>query len=304
MKFIYKLLALFLICLLPINILASTDNVIDSLHASVPENSTPVESVNVTIEDTTYESVFVGPDANYVQYHPSIAELNEFVSNSRAQGNYSFEQELMQYDDRIPFDTYVVHMNDGSSYTIVTVYNNVPTKKGYGNSQFYADRHYVSIVTPTPMAICKSLHINAINSNWYLKTSVIKDYKIVNSHYGREIIEDDYTDLPEIVPEPEQHIQPIEIDHPITTVPSNDNDNIDVDNSTVVENTTVNTNNEVNITENIENITGNQTNVTTEIGDNSSYNTVVIGNGNIIKNIYVVISDKFSGFIGSFNINV
>ena len=291
MKTIFKLLTLFLICLLPINVVASTDN-------TIPENSTPIESVNVTIEDTAYESVFVGPDANYVQYHPSVSELKEFASNSRAQGNYSFEQELIQYDDRIPFDTYLVHMNDGSSYTIVTVYNNAPTKKGYGNSQFYSDRHYVSVVTPSPMAICKSLHINALNSNWYLKTDVIKDYKIVNSHYGREIIEYDYIDLPEIVPDTKQHI---------TTVPSNinnDNDDIDVDNSTVIENTTVNSINEVNITETIENVTGNQSNVTTEIGDNSSYNTVVTGNGNIIKNIYVVISDKFSGFIGSLNINV
>lgn len=297
MKTIYKLLTLFIICLLPINVLASVDD-------SIPENSTPVESVNVTVEDTSSESVMVGPDANYLQYHPSMSELKEFASNSRAQGNYSFEQELIAWDDRIPFDTYIVYLDDHVQYTITMVYNNVPTKKGYGNSQFYSDMHYVSQVSPSPMAICKPLRINALNSNWYLKTELVKDYKIVNSHYGREIVDDCEIEEPEEPGDSEDN--PIEIvpeviiDEP---VPS-DNDEIDVDNSTVVENVSVNTSNEVNITEVIDNVTGNQTNVSNDIGNNSLGNTQVIGNGNIIKNIYIIISDKFQGFIGSLNINV
>lgn len=231
----------------------------------------------------------------YLQSWPSPEEINDLAIRSQAKGNYTFEQEIIAYDDRIPFDTYMVTESDGSRHTVVVVYNNKESHTVYGRSQFYADQHRVSVVTPTPMAICKPLYIKALNEQWNMKTAVITSYKIVYSHYGREIIDE----VEPTTPEPEQHIQPIEPKTvPPHRVPSEDNS---IDNSTVINNSTVQNNTNSNA-ESYSNISANFSNTNIDFGNNTGDNTSgdnvgIVGIGNKFYKLYISLTNATNNII-------
>lgn len=233
MKFIYKLLALFLIPLLTLPVaMASTDNTMPDNNTIVDNdtNTDPVEPV----QPIDSVQVFCAPDGNnYIQHFVDKDIIMEFAGDSKAQGNSTFEKELIAYDDRIAFDTYLVSTNNGERYTVVVVYTKGESYDDFGRAQLYFNQHNAAIVRPAPMAICKNLNFQSLNTDWKFKTDLVKSYKIVYSHYGREIDEDVPVETPIEHEEPIVHIKPIRPEPPHMT-PIND---IDVDNS--ISNSTV-----------------------------------------------------------------
>jgi len=270
MKTIMKLLTLLIISLLIIPVMGSADS-------TIPDNTT-VDNYTSTdpIPEETLQ-IYCAPDGkNYLQFLPDKSVLIDLATVSNAQGNSTFENELVTYDDRIPFDTYVVHTNDGSGYTVVVPYDNEKRNgKDFWKVQFYFNQYHGAIVNPTPMVICKPLTIKSIDGSWNIKTAVIIDYKIVYSHYGQEIEDEEYVPpTGEIEYEqPEEIIPEVIEDEPPQRVPPVDDTNINVTTDNTISNTSGDQNNNTVIIENVT-ASGNVT------GDNNivKYFTVILSN--------------------------